>query len=386
MIEKRKVRVVFTRKVYYDKPYVIPIIKTNAGWQTGQELSEEKMTNPDLLTKEDKEKYPFVIDPTNHYKVGHLTWLHCDTPYGKAICDLLVLCGDWAIGKHAYEDNKGRYIGYLEDKQIEAQQKNKKRDERYEAEKMVREMPAENYRRVSMMLNTLLPSFNLNVDSVSLDEIKEATLNACEESSEIVKMCFEKHNPGIAFEYFIVECLHYGVLNKKVSGDIFDGNEFIGSSVNDVRKYIEKKDNEYRREKWNKSLNARKGIIVSDVSDNTSQEVQMVQTVKLAFFDNDNDAAKTALDVLTAYYPNNSNVEGFRARISSSVSKEPGKPVDKSKEIEKFRNEQLQRTLDEIHATVEHHKTDYQKDDVVGIWDDKEALIEYMVKVRFKLT
>jgi hypothetical protein len=300
--------------------------------------------------------------------------------------DLLVLSGEWAIGKHQYEGDKGKFVGYLEDKQVEAQFKNKQRDERFEAEKLVREMPLEDYRKVAMMLNTLLPVFNMNVDVVTPDEVKEAILEACEISPDIVKMCFEKYNPGVTFEYFIVECLHYGVLNKKVNGDIFDGSEFIGSSVNDVRKYIEKKDNEYRKSKWAKALNVRKGLKVVETSD-VNQELQMVQATKLAFFDNDIEAAKIALSELEKAYPNNENIEGFKARIATTSKSNPANDGnDTAKEIEKFRNEQTQRTLDEIHKTIEHHKTDYKKDDVVGIWDDQAALIEYMVKVRFKLT
>jgi len=167
-------------------------------------------------------------------------------------------------------------------------------------------------------------------------------------------------------------------------------------------RYSERKENEYRKTKWGKLLNEKKGIKTVRKEDREEEESNMVKAVKLALFDNNFPEADKALGVLELYFPKNEEIKGLRNRISLGDStktetkvdaKEESKSGDDTKspsdivagEIDKFCSLQVQRPLEEIRKTIDHPKSNYKKEDVVGIWEDKEALIEYMVKTKFKL-
>jgi len=68
-VEKGKqVRVVFMKKIWRKHNWYVPIVKEKEGvFLTGQDLSYKKMIGEEQLTKEERELYPFVIDPTEHY-------------------------------------------------------------------------------------------------------------------------------------------------------------------------------------------------------------------------------------------------------------------------------------------------------------------------------
>src|SRR3990167_223060 len=394
--EEKRVRVIFRNKVYLaGRPYVIPIVKTNDGWQTGQNLTEEKMFNPDKCTAEDRERYPFIIDPRNHYKVSQGQWLALNTPYNKAIYDLLVLSKQWAIGESAYGKDKSQYVGYLEDKEVEAKSKNTFRDERWEAESLVRNSPLSDYRKIALMLNIQIKSFNANIDFMKEDELKDKILGACEESPELVKKCFPKFNEGVEFDYFVLECIHYGVLNQKPNGDIFDATEFIGSSLVDVRKALSKKDNEYKKTKWGKALNDKKGLTtILKTTDKAEQEDSMVKAVKVALFENDLEETQRTFDTLRRYYPNSEAIVGLNNHIGvlqgsnqpdKDTSQEKGKTEEEdvnqfSDDVYKFRFGLQNSTIEKLRSTISHQKSKYKEEDAKPIWDDFGALVEYMVK------
>ena len=57
------------KPIYKKTPWIIPIEQLSPNnYLTGQNLSYEKMIGKMELTPEEKQKYPFVIDPTASYK------------------------------------------------------------------------------------------------------------------------------------------------------------------------------------------------------------------------------------------------------------------------------------------------------------------------------
>jgi hypothetical protein len=163
-LEKRKVRVICGIKngknPYANFPYIIPVVPTKLGYNTGQALTKAKMLNESLLTEEERKIFPFVVNPEDLLRVNNKEWLHLDNPVDKARHDLLLLSGVWAKSKKEFEDNKAIYVGYLEDRSLEAKSMNSLRDLQFEAETLVRNAPLADYSKIALMLNSLISSFN----------------------------------------------------------------------------------------------------------------------------------------------------------------------------------------------------------------------------------
>lgn len=389
-LEKRRVRVICGVKdgklPNREFPYIIPITRDKSGYITGQNLPDSKKINQELLTAEDRKTYPFVIDPEDALRVRHHEWLNLSNVVDKARYDLLMLSKKWARSKKEFEDNKSIFDGYLEDRALESKTKNTKRDLQFEAESLFRQSTMGEHNRIALMLNTLIPHFNVDPKVMTEEEVKEQILEACVEYPDKVKLCFKEHNVSVEFEYFILELVQYGIIRKTAEGDYFDGTTPLGRNYRELNIWLEKKENSYRRNKWASILQEKKGNLGTELPSKEQQEEELVKACEVSLYKKDVEDAEKAIDTLSRYFQNNDRLNEFRTNldlIKVPVQKEKPKEDMVSPEVAKFSLELAKSNLQQLQGRVKHHLSPYKEEDCTDIWGNKDALINYMVRVKF---
>lgn len=395
-----KVRVIVDinrQKVYVNTSYVIPIRMENGQFITGQDLPMSKIVTgkgkdnlevtPEPLTEEEYKKYPFVIDPTNAYKVKHLQWLNKKDPMDAALIKLLILSTKWAESKLQFDENPVIYDGYLQDTISEAVSKNAMEDLRYEAETEVRKCGIDDYRRIALVFSFKVPGAFINLNE-STEVIKGQLIELCKSNPKEMRQCFEKYNPGIDNDIFILECIDSEIVQRDGKGNLYYHKDYIGTSIEDVKQYLNKQGNQrlsavFQSELEKKHGKAKTSMMNDKVSSkgNVKTSIDYIMECKAAIFDGNYEAANKALSKID-------NVEYSTEfdNLSEQVDvlKEKHNGNKNVAEIEKFKKEMEAAPIDVIQKKIEHIKSNYKKEDCIAIWDDKAKLIEYMVTVKFK--
>ena len=293
-------------KVYNKAAYVIPIIYENGTYRTGQDLTVQQMMKievgggqykePESLSPEERKKYPFVIDPSKSYKARHLDWLKRDDPYQKAIIDLLLIGGTCAPTKAQFEENPNKYIGYLEDVVGEAIVENSKSHLRFEAESALRlEAGLDDYKRIALMFSFTNPEIDINTKAPQ-EVLFGQLVDLCETHPKQMKLCFGKYNPGIDKDIFILECIDENIIQRKDKGDLYYETDYIGHTLEDVKRFLGTRERETLYAKWSALLSQKKGISVvsSDDVNKRKENADYIIDCKLAIFDKDLERAELA--------------------------------------------------------------------------------------------
>lgn len=386
------------KPVYLKTPYIIPIINDgsndNPRYRTGQDLtiqqimpikvSKGQYKESEPLTKEQREKYPFVINPTVQYKVKHLDWLKKKDPFQKALYDLMLLSGEWAESKAIFNQDPKKYVGYFEDAVGEAIAKNIIRQERYDAESAVRMAGIDEYRRIALVFGFIKPNIHIPINA-SPDEILDSLLELCDTYPKEIKMCFEKYNKGIDKDIFILECIDANIIQRKDKGDLYYDKDYIGTTLDDVKRYLGGKGNEDLYKRFQSLISQKHGKIITNSVEldkpAEGDDMSLIMMCKSAIFDGNLDAAKKAfIKINKDNYPlecESLSIAIENMKVSRVESKE-------AKLIDAFKEEMMTLTLEELQEKIKHQASKYDEKDCVGFWDDKEKLIEYMVKVKFK--
>lgn len=404
-MEQRKtadtVRIVIDVKrnpVYLKTPYIIPIINDgsndNPRYRTGQKLtiqqimpikvSKGQYKESEPLTEEERKLYPFVINPSQHYKVRHLDWLKKKDPYQKALYDLMLLSGEWADSKALYDQNPKIYVGYFEDAVGEAIAKNIIRQERYEAESAVRMAGIDEYRRIALVFGFSKPNIHIPINA-SPDEILNSLLELCDTYPKEVKMCFEKYNKGIDKDIFILECIDANIIQRRDKGDLYYDKDYIGTTLDDAKRYLSGKGHEDLYKKFQALISQKKGTSVTNSIelDNPAEkdDMQYIILCKSSIFDGNLDAAKKAfIKVNKENYPS----EWESLNLAIEKMEESRKDSKEAKLIDAFKDEMMALTLEEVQGKIAHPASKYDEKKCANFWESKESLVEYMAKVKFK--
>lgn len=392
IIEKgKKVKIRFNKKIYKKHPFYVPIIKDGEGvFLTGQDLTYNKQVGKEVLTKEEREKYPFVIDPTDFPKIYEGQTLNTDLYYDRAILNLALISGKIATSKSEHEKNKVKYVGYVEDELAESKFYNEVADMKYEAETLIRSLPISEYGKIALIVNYTMGK-SINVDSMPEDYIKSKLLEAVNENPKEVLNCFPKHNPGIEQDMYILELLKYKILQKRSGNDIYDGDTFIGSSLSQAKNYMTLKAHAGEVDKWKFALDKAKGKVSDDkVESLSSSNVRgkeykdIVDKIKVSIVDDELGLAVFHFDRLTKEFEDlldTTTKDVLLAKINELKNKKKG--VKDSDKKEQFMNKLDESTLEELQRKIKHVNSPYKEEDCREVWEDKEGLIKYMTQVKF---
>lgn len=252
------------RAIYNKHPWPVPIVKESENkYLTGQNLTYKQMIGEADLTAEERVKYPVVINPHNMYKGIDRKFYHLDDPNDKAMYELMILSGYIAKTEAAYKKNRDRFVGYFFDPENEAIKANEFEDKVFEAQSRVRAMSITEYDKILLALTYKISSYNVggNLKGLSPDRKRYEILEACKTYPDEVLNCFSDYNPGIDEELFIIELINTGILFQKQDGSIMHGPAYIADSIDGVKKYLAKEENQYLRKKWQITLDERKGYV-----------------------------------------------------------------------------------------------------------------------------
>jgi hypothetical protein len=298
--------------------------------------------------------------------------------------ELLLLSGKWAPNKMEYELNTAKYDGYFEDPIAEAVQENNFKDDRYDAETCVRAASMEDYTKIALMVNFLAPNITINV-SLRKDLVLKQLYDVCDSNPRIIKNCFAKYNKGVDKDIFILECLYYDILKKADNGDVWYMNEYIGKTLEDVKRFLGKKDNEGLYSKFQALLDQAKGITMTNLQltekqTGVPQNIINIMECKSAIFDGDYDRAKLAFRKVN-YKENVEECKALSEKLKDMESSREGSKnnVEKKKFLSELQSLDIQR----IHEKISMKQSKYKEEDCKDFWTDKEKLISYMADFKF---
>lgn len=381
-------------RIYKKVPYIIPIVEENGKFITGQDLTTKQMMTvktpkgqiiePESLTEEQKVKYPFVIDPSKSYKVKHLDWLNKNDPYQFSIYNLMLLSGKWAENKSIFENNPVIFHGYFEDAIGEAIAKNSVKLERFQAESEVRNASIEDYKRIALIFSFNVPDAMISIKA-SKDVLFGQLIELCDTHPKQIKACFHKYNPGIDKDIFILECIDAGIIVRKdKGGDLWYNSEYIGATIDDVKRYLGSRENERLNIVWQSKLDARNGRALSvNEQSNTGErkdDMMLIMECKSHILDGNLESASKVLIKINKEM----NPEEFRSLNEKIEDLKVARESSKQNAlVEKFVEELSPLSIDQIQGKISHVKSNYDPEACKDYWTNKEALIEYMVKVKF---
>lgn len=298
-MESKQVKMVFTEKILKKFAWTIPITYQNNKWYTGQNLQYDNLTNEPILNEEDRKKYPFVINPNTYYKVPHGRVFNLGDIADKALYDLCLITEKISATKKEW--HSGRHVGYFEDKEAEATVEVDVANKEFEAMQAVMNLSDPDYEAVVLMLNYTAKKedFNINVRTSSITEKKAAIFKLIKKDPVVVLNCFEKFNPNVKDDLFIMKLLHNRFILK--SGyDYFEANNgikgtYIGSTLERVKDYLNKKENSHLRDKFARLIEQKETGLVVEVPVDMAEQMlskenkisMLVAQIKSAMFDGD---------------------------------------------------------------------------------------------------
>ena len=305
-----KVRVVFEKKIYKRYHWTIPIIEFSGTYHTGQNLEYKKMIGEIPLTAEEEKLYPFVINPNNFYKFPHGRTLDLDVASDKAIYDLVLLSGKFAVSKSEYK--RAVHIGYFEDKEKEAVSLIDDVKDEAAALNKVLDLNNLEMESVALMLSysTKREDFDININTSSIKQKQAAMIKLARKNPKVILNCFEDHNPDVKDDLFIYKLIHHKLVIKTLN-DFYESTStgkgrYLGKSTNDVKDFLNNKSNFSLRDKFLNLIKQHEtGMVVSIPISEMSEAVNpedkkkmLISQIKAHLFDGEIEEANEKITKL----------------------------------------------------------------------------------------
>lgn len=273
-----KVQLVSVDKRYNDTVYPsVPVLDTSINtYLTGQHidpkdpttfgnLTRDEMTGKVAVPAEKLAKFPYIIYPetleNGKVRTNTIPLRHGDTldlsksEDGKyinsrdgAIYEYWKHQANIAFGKD--QINKGVTFFYVLDKEAEASKRVSLEDQIFEAQSLIRSTNIGKYKDLALLLNHKIKNFNINVDVLTEVQIKDKLIEACKTNPTMVVSCFDK---AIELDLFILKLVKNGIIVNR-TGSYYDGNMFLGLSIEEVKSFASASKNQEYVTKWGRLL------------------------------------------------------------------------------------------------------------------------------------
>jgi hypothetical protein len=307
VVNEREVVIMAIKEKYRKTPFTSPSVwdENIHAFLTGQHivpgdpstdnnLTVDEMTGKKALTNEKAKKFPFVINPETAYAIIHGRRLNLNTKEDGTP----VFYPDWAfynwlkyipeVAQSEKDIIPTKHILYLLDKEQEAKVKIDKRKQFFKAMKLIDSLSFAELADVALLLNYYVPGFNVNVQTLSKTMLEEKIGEACELHSEHIMKYSED---GAKEDLFYLRLYSTGIISKRENA-FYDGSQYLGNTLSDLKMFINKKENDSYKSKWTRLLRDKMGdsinvyIKKSDdkKEENTSQSVLDTYTRKVQDF------------------------------------------------------------------------------------------------------
>ncbi len=267
---KKEIKLIAVAPKYKKHPLILMAPEYGNTYITGQEeipgdektkggLTADQMLGKAPLTKEQQERFPYILKPDVYYHFHNNMTFNMENPEHEAKYNFLLrACND--IARSKVEFVRGKHTHYFYDKVVEAKSDVSKMDLKYEAWAKVKGASLETVKDVASYLSFVDVEFYVKVDSVSIDEIYAALYKACEKTPQRVIDCFTK---DIREEILVVKMMNKEVIKKTKDG-FEDNGTYLGKTINDVIAFSRKKENVGRVSRWESFSNNTEKKIVSN--------------------------------------------------------------------------------------------------------------------------
>lgn len=342
----RKVRLIAMKSTYRREPLrVVPISYGNT-YITGQGvipgnpsteggLTANQMLGLEPLTEEQRIKYPYVINPNTVYKFNHNYVFDLNNPEDEQLLKFLLLV-EPKVAPSLSEFRKGKHTHYIEDNIKEAETVVKNVNIMYEALKHIKEASFERVKDIARYFNYSRKNFSIDVRAASTDEIYGALYKICESEPDEIIRCFTREMQD---EMLIVKMIEMGVITQKGS-DFYDGQDYLGSSMNATIEFIRKKENVSRLSKWTQFAKQSNPKNISNVNDSKIHDYLI--TMENAIQEENIEEAKAMnimldkMDLLDDYADKFRVLKTRLSELYMKLTKE--NELEKSKKIDESRN------------------------------------------------
>ena len=359
----------------YMNTYITGQQKLPGDPSTEDGLTLNQMLGIDPLTAEQKEKYPMVINPTQYYKFNHNHRFNLDNPEDEQLLNFLIAV-ERGIAPSKKQFMKGKHTHYLEDQQLEAKEEITEFDSQYEAMKHIKSASFEVVQDVARYLTYSKKDFKVNIKSVSKDELYASLYKVCKETPHVIISCFTK---DIKDEMLIMKMIDAGVVVVR-NGEFYEGNDFLGTSMNAVVEFMRKKENASRLSKWNNFAKQNGKAGFSD----DEKAAEFLKSMKEAIDAKDVDLAKSinaTLDKMSLTGALDDKFLLLKTDLAELFTSLKEENEQKAKdELEKARKEAEEKysamKLEELQQICRDSKR--AKKDWEGL--DKKDLVDYLVQ------
>lgn len=270
-LDGKEVRFVAVDKRYMRTPYpaIAPHSKSMGTYVTGQHVDPEDETTYGNLTEDEmlgeieikpaarKKKFAYVINPDNPVFIIHMQKYNCKVDekgnplHPRDYWEAHFILEQNIVANTRRNVKTGKHYFYLEDKDKEAALTVSEFDARYAAEKFIREsLSISDYKDIIELLNLKYPYFQENVKGMSQVRMFETLLkHAHDKPQEIVDISREEAKD----ELFISKLVARRILKKRVDG-IYDGQQLVGRTLDEVILYLHTTEGQSSLEKWGQLL------------------------------------------------------------------------------------------------------------------------------------
>ena len=279
----QKVKIITPKGKYTKAPYqyACPTSVRTRMPVTGQEdiiTQPAKWTGADKLTPAEKHDLhmgpnPYIIDPANHILIMH--GYEYDNSYdsyiepnkeGKDVevdriyvnpkdhaeLTAILAASESPVAKSKVLYNKNKHNFYVDDKEVEAQEKLNNIDLAYDAEQFVRnDIGTGRFNEVLIFLGYAVPEYKVTVGNLSDTRLKALVLDACRRfPQEVLKM----KGPGANRIIFAVKVVSHNIIARKKNNDFYYGDIYIGQTFDSVTEWIDDRKNRDIVAKWQTQL------------------------------------------------------------------------------------------------------------------------------------
>lgn len=295
---KRTVKLIAVDKRYKERPYPLRcIFDDNINtYLTGQHidprnpdthdnLTTDEMTGKVRLSVEKLEKFPFVINPEKAINFSNQQPLDLTTddkgknvnPRDAALYNLLRhKTAVWFVAESEEKVIPRTHYFYLHDKIKEAEMRVTTSELAYKAEKYVREeLTKEGVFDLALVLQYKISKFHFDPNEYSEVILKDMVLQQCKENPTIV---LDGKKPQFKDDIFVLKLALHGILTRRGT-DFYDGGEFLGASLEDIKAEIRKEARTAQVSKWNRTLALKEGRLSAGNSDNDKKS-EVIEEIK----------------------------------------------------------------------------------------------------------
>ena len=322
-----EVRLIAVSKAGKKAPLVLLAPEWNNTFVTGQHIdSGDPMTADNLtrdqmlgkvpLRQDQRERFPFVINPEDPMQFSNGQSFNTDDPKERCILEFIKYAGKHTVAHSKSEFNRQRHSHYLSDREVDANNEVKKFSLTMRAANLVDNSSQERLNEVALYLNHAIPGLGVDIRTYSLNRIKAEIFKLCQDQPGKV---IDAYSDEKKKDVFILNLSHQGIIQRRENG-FYDGSRYIGNTVEAVRDFMKNKNNVHVVERWEREFLVKTNQVVTKEDPNIKINEHLNRAKVLIVDERFEEAAKEIVAV-QGIKPNHPEIAILRKKIEEDIDK-----------------------------------------------------------------